>query len=750
LTSVEASIQIDIAEMLDSARGDIGTEPLAADALPPSPAEPQGGLLSKLSQQGEAMLASLAEMLHRLAPKIASGPTWVDKLREWADQVRANQMHSLDAVRNREILRLMHLLEKDPDQGLRFALPLTGDPHRGRGTPGGLLNQRNVDYRSTRQGGPADFWDVQEQHRQRLAERYRELANRELNLGRHRRAAYIFANLLGDFAAAASTLEVGGHYREAAAIYRERLQRSVEEARCLERGGLLSEAIAVYERIEDWEKAGDLFQQLEQRDEAAAAYERAVAKRQATTDHLGAARLLEVKLLDVDRALGELWSGWPDSPQATQCLRSHFELLARRGMHELALERVGILGSQSLGLHQTVTLVEELSTLATKYPAPEVQALAADRTRVRTAVVLGGSPAHSARLTQALARLVPADRLLGRDCQRFARQIERAWTPSTPHRRPQRTCQVVRRFRLPAGAQWKALISGGDTFIAAGLVKNWVTVVRGDWQGDTFATAEREFLWRIDAHNADSPFWLESDRAAMRNVYLHVRGNEPFSDSHELPRTDTADAVRVQSHPACSPNTLAVSCCPAGPFWELSVKDWQLVLSQYQHDGALLGTHDVSQRMGEGAATFSLLARNQVVYLAIGSTLHLFGGTTTRQLDLPGSVQGLYGSAIHSRQRVAATLERGGAVIWDDYDYKRIEVFARELETPLATFTRNGFLVAASREECQVYQSQERKLAFHATAPGSKTDPLAVLATDHAAQFAVVDGDGLVTVYGIP
>ena len=40
-------------------------------------------------------------------------------------------------------------------------------------------------------------------YHQELAARYRELANRELGLGRFRRAAYIYAHLLGDYVAAA-------------------------------------------------------------------------------------------------------------------------------------------------------------------------------------------------------------------------------------------------------------------------------------------------------------------------------------------------------------------------------------------------------------------------------------------------------------------------------------------------------------------------------------------------------------------
>ena len=83
-----------------------------------------------------------------------------------------------------------------------------------------------------------------------LRAKYMELAGREMRLGRYRRAAYIYAHLLGDLTNAAAALIAGKHWREAAVLYRDRLKRPEMAAKCLEQGGLWAEAIEFYEQLE--------------------------------------------------------------------------------------------------------------------------------------------------------------------------------------------------------------------------------------------------------------------------------------------------------------------------------------------------------------------------------------------------------------------------------------------------------------------------------------------------------------------
>ena len=149
----------------------------------------------------------------------------------------------------------------------------------------------------------------------RLRQMYYKLAMREVQLGRHRRAAYIFAFLLNDFGDAARVLEQGLHFREAAALY-ERIGQLEAAGLCLEKGGCWPEAIAVWQLLQDHLRVAAIHERLDQIDEAAEAYGRAVQQRQEAGDYLGAAELLVTKLNRSWEALEVLQRGWQQATQA--------------------------------------------------------------------------------------------------------------------------------------------------------------------------------------------------------------------------------------------------------------------------------------------------------------------------------------------------------------------------------------------------------------------------------------------------
>ena len=146
LTALFAAVTPTVDDIMNEGQDDIGTDSSPLSELPPSPAEPDGGILNSAARQGKRMLANISQWITRQVPHTGSRETWVNRLEDWAERQLNSYASGLDAARNKEIERLMHMLESDPDRGLRHALPLSGDAHRGNAPPGVRLGERIPDF----------------------------------------------------------------------------------------------------------------------------------------------------------------------------------------------------------------------------------------------------------------------------------------------------------------------------------------------------------------------------------------------------------------------------------------------------------------------------------------------------------------------------------------------------------------------------------------------------------------------------
>ncbi len=366
LLSIEPETVPTVEMVMREGRGDIGTSP--AEEIPSSPDEPKkskaGGWLRRQLDKAKGLLSGKRGAAENAAPSPAD----------------------LDEKRAREIQRLMRLLSSNPDEGLRFALPLCDLGTRGTARPSAALPPREVNFNLGRLGGgrAGDAWSLNADVVGALRAKYRDLANREIRQGRYRRAAYIFAELLGDHASAAATLAQGKHYREAAVLYKNHLKQPLAAARCLEDGGLFAEAIAIYEAEGQFLTAGDLYARIERPEEAEQMYRRAVEKLRQEGNLLSAAQILETKVganlakpACWDEALAMLASAWPWTEQAVQCLAARFDLLGRIGRHEEASRLVASLRQTSAPTVRSSDLVRGLVEVASRYPDRTVRDRAA-------------------------------------------------------------------------------------------------------------------------------------------------------------------------------------------------------------------------------------------------------------------------------------------------------------------------------------------------------------------------------------
>lgn len=757
LLSVQPEQSLDIATFMEAAADDIGSENPSLDSLPETPNEPSDDVISRAGRGIAGGFAGFMQWLAGLMPRRPGRPNWINRVGDWARRLSERQQQQLDDLRHREIQRLLHMLESDPDAGLKFAIPFGAEAHRGIAPPSAKLASRDVNFNLKNLSGggrPADYWQLREEHRRRLATRYRELANREIMLGRHRRAAYIYAKLLADFESAASTLAAGHHYREAAALYRERLNRPLDAARCLEQAGLVSEAIPIYEELKQFEKVGDLYTALDQPESARESYYQAVAERRKADDRLEAARLLEAKLAAPDEALAELAAGWPDSAQAGRCLSEQFELFARLGRHGDAERRIESVEHSRLSSEKAQSLIDRFAALALLYPDVQVRDRAADRTRVIVSERLAGATeARKRDLLAAIGKLVPADRLLPRDCHRYLRQFDVSRKPPPP--RPARLlkeCRVVSQFKLPSDVAWKAFSTTGDIFYAAGYRDCEVILVRGRWDGRIHQPTGMP--WRVPADVAGAPIVLVANQPDTPLV-VHVIGAEPLFGKRFFPETDMFPPYRRRPLEVATAKTIGIERPPFGLLWLANREPDHIVLAAYSAADKLLASRALfpppENPQLAHALPLPMHARNENVYVGLGEQIAVLKKDDEfRFIEMPGFIRTLSGSAMHTRTRVLATFERGGAVFWDDYDSGHIETFATEMPAPLAAFTQRGWLAVAAKNEYCVYGAHDRRLEVKAAGIVVGDEPIAVVATDHADQFAICDGAGNVVVMQMP
>ncbi|MDB5357374.1 MAG: hypothetical protein JWN24_3827 [Phycisphaerales bacterium] len=159
LLAVEPAELPGLEDILASSRDDIGSS--APELLPEFPDESKVKTTVKWIALTPLALAAMAGVssveflraLGKLLPRAArSGrpgqagrplstrPGWLDGLRQWmADKAPAISQSLLNA-RHNELERLRQKLQADPDEGLRYAIPLRSLGSRGRAPPGARLS----------------------------------------------------------------------------------------------------------------------------------------------------------------------------------------------------------------------------------------------------------------------------------------------------------------------------------------------------------------------------------------------------------------------------------------------------------------------------------------------------------------------------------------------------------------------------------------------------------------------------------
>ena len=406
--------------------------------------------------------------------------SWFGRWRQRVSERVQRSLEELQRRRESELDRLVRMMDENPDEGLQYAVPLNSD-YLGRGGDNGWdsLSRGLPDFSLGGLGGGGGGSFTSPEHYQKLRERYMRQANLLLEKGDYRKAAYVYAHLLGDLHSAASVLEQGRYYREAAALYKDHLKNQLLAAQCLEKGGLLAEAAEEYREIRQHEKAGDLYRMLAHEEKAQSMYQLCVEQALGLQNYLEAARLQHEKQHLTTAAEETLLLGWNSLNPQENCLHRYIAL--RAAQEESPAHTAQRLYAAGLKMQQEQIFLNQLRLIYQQAPPDSHDAALAQQLALRliSAQAMGGK--HTA-LNQ-LQHFTGSDRLVQADASRYI--VQNRIQTRQPAALPE-----LQSIDLPKGVAWRKLLTGSRYWVALGETEQKLSMVRINATGQT-----EQFNW---------------------------------------------------------------------------------------------------------------------------------------------------------------------------------------------------------------------------------------------------------------
>ncbi|MCH1503830.1 MAG: hypothetical protein L7V86_09625 [Verrucomicrobiales bacterium] len=726
--------------LLDDVGNEIGFQ--EPSTLPKAPDESkESGVRHWRKQMKLRMLKALNRLSSNTNEKEQRGG-WKERLEVWTE----DRLEALRKDQERELNRLLQLLKSDPDEGLKFAMPLSGGQSGSDGPKDAELAERSTDFGLGKLGREQSGspWVLDWQKHYELSRQYREAANRELRLGRHRRAAYIYAELLKDFREAANVLRQGKHFREASVLYLKHLGDPLEGARCLREGGFLLEAIPIFERKKQHETAAELYAELGNEVEAERQYRLAVSRAIAHGNTVNAATLLEQRLNQREEAVALLQKSWPRSKDAVMCLAHELNLYQRQGVEDDLVKRLGEVTAdhppgQAVGLMETILRVARQSPSSRTREAAELSCF----------TVAGrwlGSPtfSESKSMLALVRRLVPEDRLLVRDTARFQQQSEDA-AKARAERLAKTTVDspvvLLDSQPMPSWVSWQRLEARARSgFYALGIAARGIAVMRMRWDG-SFQT---QMLPNAMPNRSGPPLELAPTEGALPEV-LSILGMKQLPPTVLRAADAFSSEVRVENPPWVNDSLfLGLAYGGNGVAWTLQrdKEEGLVVVSSYSAMGDLIATHTIRLPVGAlsedvRAPLPMICAREQLVF-GFGQHLIRYYRDRVDSLEMSRTLNRLH-FAPHGRLQLAASYDVGAEIFWGDGNWGRSCLLDLPVNDPFVTFTRTGDVLALSRDRLDWLGYQKGTFVpMHYEDLQGFGDPLGIFPTEIPNVYAMV------------
>ncbi len=297
----------------------------------------KGKLSGKGSEQGFSGSSSFLQQLAKLMEsKGGGGNSWMRRLQKDFEELERRNKEQVD--------RLMDLFRKNPEEALKYAVPLDGEGvsrgndqgELGWGMRWGNFSLFGNTVSSGRGGGAFNIGDRYLD----LQRQYNKTAEDLIKQKQYKKAAFVYLKLLRNYYQAAHALELGKYYEEAALIHIKYNKNKFKAAECYEKGNMLNKAIELFIECGQNERAGDLFLKLKQKDAAMEQYQMVVDAYLGKNMYVKGALLSRRKMCDLEKAQGILLEGWDRGKDAFNCLNNYFNNIKDSKLLSETLERI--------------------------------------------------------------------------------------------------------------------------------------------------------------------------------------------------------------------------------------------------------------------------------------------------------------------------------------------------------------------------------------------------------------------------
>jgi len=287
---------------------------------------------SKPTQERTGLMNLLEKIARQIFPSTGK---WFDRLEQ--------DLEELEKRNRSEMQKLMDLFKQNPDEALKYAVPLD-DSGAGRGGFAGRFEMSrrwsSFDlFGGNNNSGSGNILFTEDSYF-KLQQQYRKTAADLVKAGKHERAAFVFIKLLKDHGSAAEALEKGRLYPEAASVYLKHLRNKGKAAECYEKGQMISTAIDLYKELKEFEKTGDLYMQLQKQKEAFKYYQLVANEHIEAERYVKASVLMRNKMQDAEPAQDLLLQGWRKDKDAFNCLNNYFQNIEDPALLLHAIDKV--------------------------------------------------------------------------------------------------------------------------------------------------------------------------------------------------------------------------------------------------------------------------------------------------------------------------------------------------------------------------------------------------------------------------